>query len=264
VAQVLPVLGLAIVLEARTISQRWTPETAKWLRFMQSSIWFITLAVLAVGESAELRALRGVHVWPGWTVLMENAIGAAISVLILAPALELLTKGYAEVVARIITGGWLPRLRLALLERREYRLHRKLHAIRRWGWEHLHWHEDVDRIIASGVARLRMLAAETRESSLKEEAEEKLREAIAGQQHAALGHEDARQMYRETVRFELELTREFREDRNVRRRQLSEVRAVERHQVFQAILADTTPGIEEVAKQLAALAESSRRSHETS
>jgi hypothetical protein len=74
-------------------------------------------------------------------------------------------------------------------------------------------------------------------------------------------------MYRETVRFELELTREFREDKIVRRRQLSEARAAERHRVFQAILADTTHGADEVAEQLAALAklvESLRQSHETS
>jgi hypothetical protein len=266
IAQVLPVLGLAIVLEARTISQRWTPETPKWLRFTQSLIWVVPLVLLAIGESAALRALRGVQVWPWWTLLMEITISAAISVLFLAPALELLTKGYAEAAARIMTGGWLPRLRLALLEHREYRQHRKLHTLRAWLWQHLNWHEAVDRIIASGVARLRTLA-ETSESPQKEEAEEELREAIAGQQHAALGHEDAREMYRETVRFELELTREFREDKIVRRRQLSEARAAERHRVFQAILADTTHGADEVAEQLAALAklvESLRQSHETS
>jgi len=150
IAQVLPVLGLAIVLEARTISQRWTPETPKWLRFTQSLIWVVPLVLLAIGESAALRALRGVQVWPWWTLLMEITISAAISVLFLAPALELLTKGYAEAAARIMTGGWLPRLRLALLEHREYRQHRKLHTLRAWLWQHLHWHEAVDRIIASG------------------------------------------------------------------------------------------------------------------
>jgi hypothetical protein len=49
-------------------------------------IWVIPLVRLAIGEPAALRALRGVDVWPGWTVLMENAVIAAISVLFLAPA----------------------------------------------------------------------------------------------------------------------------------------------------------------------------------
>jgi hypothetical protein len=106
-------------------------ETPKWLRFTQSLIWVVPLVLLAIGESAALRALRGVQVWPWWTLLMEITISAAISVLFLAPALELLTKGYAEAAARIMTGGWLPRLRLALLEHREYRQHRKLHTLRR-------------------------------------------------------------------------------------------------------------------------------------
>jgi hypothetical protein len=47
-------------------------------------------------------------------------------------------------------------------------------------------------------------------------------------------------MYREAVREELDVDRAFREDRIVWRRQLSEVRAAERHRVLRAILADTT------------------------
>jgi hypothetical protein len=80
VAQVLPVLALALVVEARAIHQRWTPATPKWLRFTQALIWAVTLVVLALGESAALRALRGVPVWPWWALLMENAVGAAIVV----------------------------------------------------------------------------------------------------------------------------------------------------------------------------------------
>jgi hypothetical protein len=97
----------------------------------------------------------------------------------------------------------------------------------------LDWHEAVDNEFASMVARLRALTAEANESPLKEEAEEKLREVIAGQRHAARGQEDARQKYRETVRLELELDRAFREDRIVRRRELSEVRALSDIEFFE-------------------------------
>jgi hypothetical protein len=248
VAQVLPVLALAVVVEARAIHQRWTPDTPKWLRFTQALIWAATLLILAFGESAALRALRGVPVWPWWTLLLEYAISAAISLLVLAPALELLTKGYAEAIARMMTGGWLPRFRLALMERRELRQHRRLHAVRQWLWRHLDLDEAVERIFASEVAELRAMAAETSGSPLKEELEERLRKMTAAQQHAARGHEDTRQKYRETVRVELEVDRAFREDRIVRRRQLSEVRAAERHRVFRAILADTTNDVGKVGQ----------------
>lgn len=241
-AQVLPVLALAVVVEARAISQRWIVETPKWLRFTQSLIWAVTLVVLALGESAALKALRGVTVWPWWTLLMENAIPAAVGLLILGPALDLLTKGYVEGFARIMTGAWMPRLRLALVERRELRQHRKLHALRQWAWQHLHWHEAVDSIIASDVAQVRAMVAETSESPLKEGVEGKLREFTALQEHAARGHEDARQKYRELVRVELEFDRAFRKDRIVRRRLLSEVRAAERHRVLRTILADKKNG----------------------
>jgi hypothetical protein len=146
----------------------------------------------------------------------------------------------------------MPRLRLALVERRELRRHRKLHALRQWPWRHLHWHEAVDSIIASDVARVRAMVAETNESPLKEDVEEKLREFTALQDHAARGHEDGRQKYRELVKVELEFDRAFRKDRLVRRRLLSEVRAAERHGVLRTILADTTNGEGKVGQPLSA------------
>lgn len=57
-----------------------------------SLIWVVALLVLGFGELAALRALRGEPVTSWWTRLSEAAIG----VLICAPALEILTKGYAE------------------------------------------------------------------------------------------------------------------------------------------------------------------------
>ena len=112
VAQVLPVFALAVVVEARAISQRWTSETSKLFRYALSATWAVTLAVLAFGELAALRALRGEQVSAWWALLMENAVAVAISVLVTAPAVDFLVKGYAEGFARLATGGWFWRLRL--------------------------------------------------------------------------------------------------------------------------------------------------------
>jgi hypothetical protein len=134
------------------------------------------------------------------------------------------------------------------VERRELRLHRKFHAFRQRAWRHLDWHDEVDGIIASDVAKVRALVAETNESPLKAEAEEKLGKFTALQEHAARGTADVLQMYRQLIRDELERDRAFREDRIVRRRRLSEVRATERNRAFRAILADTTNGESKVGQ----------------
>ena len=238
-SQVLPVFALAVVIEARLVAREWNTQTPRWTRFTQSFIWFMTLLVLAFGESAALRALRGEEIWRYWALVMDNAVGAAIGLLILAPALEFLTKGNAEGVARILTGGWIPRLRLALLDRKYGRLHRNFFKIRQASWRRLARLEDLNTQYVGLVDQLKSAATPSRGTPFEKEVDKQLHEVIRAQEEVVRAEAAERVTYRRLVREELERERKIRVDRVTRKHRLAEARVVERHRVLREILADT-------------------------
>ncbi|MFL5535020.1 MAG: hypothetical protein ACJ8AP_04900, partial [Gemmatimonadales bacterium] len=106
--------------------------------------------------------------------MTELAIGLALGLLILVPVVEFVTRGNAEGVARLLTGAWIPRLRLALLERSLFHWHRKLHEERHQRWLLLQKAQAVIGQHASSVAELRVLAGDTNDPHVKKVAEEHL------------------------------------------------------------------------------------------
>jgi hypothetical protein len=100
-AQVIPVLALATVLEARAIIQKWTKEIPRWLRFAWGVTWTTPLILLAVTELFAFRELAGD--WAStsaWVAVAQLAIGLSLAVLVLTPALDLFLRSNAWIIVR--------------------------------------------------------------------------------------------------------------------------------------------------------------------
>lgn len=117
-AQVIPVFALAVVLEARAIAGKWGSATPTFVKVAQSVAWTLALATLAFGESVALRALRGEPPKSYWVDLCELAISWSVGMLILAPALQLMVKSFANPLARALTLSPLARIQHWLIQRK--------------------------------------------------------------------------------------------------------------------------------------------------
>lgn len=113
-AQVMPLVGVGLVVEARSIASRWSELTPGLIKAAQSIMWAVTLGVLGLGEAQAIAALRGSPGPAYWSQLCEAAIETGFGVLVLAPAIELLFVGGADFLAAIFSAH--PILRLSLLK----------------------------------------------------------------------------------------------------------------------------------------------------
>ena len=100
-AQVIPVLALATVLEARAIIQKWPKETPRILGSILGATWTVSLILLALTEFfaflelADRRASTG-----AWVNLAQVAIALSLSVLVVNPALDLFLRSNAWIIVR--------------------------------------------------------------------------------------------------------------------------------------------------------------------
>lgn len=100
-AQVIPVLALATVLEARAIIQKWPKETPRMLRSILGATWTVSLILLAVTEYFAFLELAGSRASTGaWVSLAQIAIFLSLTVLVVNPALDLFLRSNAWVVVR--------------------------------------------------------------------------------------------------------------------------------------------------------------------
>ena len=102
-AQVMPIVALAVVVEARALSSRWEPAWPAWLLISQSLIWASTLLTLGIGEFLAFSALRGSDVADWLPAALDAVVWYALSILIVGPALEFLAKGNAGPLAYLFT-----------------------------------------------------------------------------------------------------------------------------------------------------------------
>jgi len=104
VATTVPVLGLAQVVQARTIISGWDRSIPAWYRTFQSMLWTATLVGATIAEYFTFIALAGESAPPSWApALCRYVILALLGNLILSPAFELLSRGPAEIWAHILT-----------------------------------------------------------------------------------------------------------------------------------------------------------------
>lgn len=103
VATVLPVLALAIVVEARTSITRWTDNNPpRWLRTIQSILWIIPLVLFVYLEPVAFQRLEGSKPSHFSVSLVVPTVALSLSVLIVNPATELLVRSNARIIARTI------------------------------------------------------------------------------------------------------------------------------------------------------------------
>ncbi|WP_328333053.1 hypothetical protein OHA70_15570 [Kribbella sp. NBC_00382] len=100
-AQTMPVLALAIVVEARAIMQNWVPGEDRGIKRLQGFLWGASLLIYAFSEPACFRALAGREVWSGWPDVIEQGIYLGMTTLVVAPAIEFLVRSNARGFARL-------------------------------------------------------------------------------------------------------------------------------------------------------------------
>ena len=121
-AQVIPIVGLAVVVEARALSSRWEAAWPVWLPISQSAVWASTLLMLGVGEWLAFEALRGRDVADWLPAALAAVVWYAFSILILGPALEFLAKGNARPLAYLFTRHPILRVRMRAARRASRKL----------------------------------------------------------------------------------------------------------------------------------------------
>lgn len=134
ISQIVPVIALAVVLEARGITSGWTKETPRIPRVTLSMAWAVLLLALAATESAALNALRGEPGESWWPTVAEYAIAAGLGILVLGPVTEFLIRGNAETAARLFTTHPIARFGIWRMHRRNLRMLRHIDVMVTDGW----------------------------------------------------------------------------------------------------------------------------------
>jgi hypothetical protein len=102
VATVLPVLALAIVVEARGAISRWTNDyPARWVRTMQGILWAIPIALFVYLEPISFQGLEGSKPSHFAVSLVVPTVSFSLGVLVVNPGTELLIRANARVVVRL-------------------------------------------------------------------------------------------------------------------------------------------------------------------
>jgi hypothetical protein len=109
VATVIPVLALAIVVEARAIISRWSEykdkKRIKIIRVLQSILcilWVTPLILSIYLETSSFDALEGGHVAHSAVSLAIPTVAIGLAVLIIGPAIELLIRSNARMIALLL------------------------------------------------------------------------------------------------------------------------------------------------------------------
>lgn len=100
-AQVMPVLALAIVVEARATIQGWNKGVPRAVKAIQGILWCAPLTIFWWAEAQAFSELAGTSVPHYWITITQMAIGASLSALLLTPMIGLL----AATNARLLAGG---------------------------------------------------------------------------------------------------------------------------------------------------------------
>ncbi|MDP9358456.1 MAG: hypothetical protein M3R02_24850 [Chloroflexota bacterium] len=155
IAEVIPVVAFAIVLEARAITLSWRQtKVPKALRVIQSLIWATILIVFAFTETNALQAVRGTEP-PGWLpVVTEFAISGGMGILVLSPAVEVMVRANPEGTARILTVYPIARGRLWYLDRRALRFIRQIDWTFTQNWADIGEARDTIEELESNLAEV--------------------------------------------------------------------------------------------------------------
>ena len=117
-AQTMPVLALAIVVEARAVMSKWQSKENRLLHGVLGFGWAIPLILYGLSIPQCLLALSGRKVWDGWVQVIAYSVEAGVAVLILAPASQLLVRANSRPAAYaasvVSVGKWVGMRRLQI------------------------------------------------------------------------------------------------------------------------------------------------------
>lgn len=85
VATVMPVIALALTVEARTIGASWDIDLPRRLRILQAGVFGIPLICLTVGEVQALAVLRNDQIFGPWADICYFTIQVSLAVLVQGP-----------------------------------------------------------------------------------------------------------------------------------------------------------------------------------
>src|SRR5258707_6243613 len=98
-AVVMPVLALAIVVEARATIQHWPKSTPRRVRTGQGILWTIPLLLFAYFEPIAFSILAGqAETTPAQVFMSSFAITVSLSILVLSPAFGLFLRSNSWLV----------------------------------------------------------------------------------------------------------------------------------------------------------------------
>lgn len=127
VATVLPVIALATIVEARTISARWRDlDIAHWYIYIQTLLWAFVLVGGVFAEGWALGALGGAPQAEWKTTLAKYAVSGGLGIMVLSPTLELVLSGWAGPISSVLTIHPLRRAKRARIRRGHERFLAKL------------------------------------------------------------------------------------------------------------------------------------------
>jgi hypothetical protein len=131
-AQVIPVLALAIIIEARTTMQRWPADFPLWLRRVQGALWIAPLAVFAAVEPLAFNELAGQNESHAWVSTAILGISLSVGALITAPAIGLVFRTNPRAFARAFIGlaGIWPSWKIQRVSRKNAALLREVQGLR--------------------------------------------------------------------------------------------------------------------------------------
>ena len=105
IGTILPVLALALVVEARSFASSWTPDSSRLvrvLRVVQTILWVSPLIAATFSEAEALSALRGATVEPWAWRLCYATVLASFAVLVVSPAIDLAVRAWPGPLSRIV------------------------------------------------------------------------------------------------------------------------------------------------------------------
>jgi hypothetical protein len=141
-AQVMPVLALAIVVEARLITSRWNDGVPQWLRFVQCVVWIGPLILFFYLEPLAFSVISGSQSTKTSVSLVIDAIRVSLGSLLIAPATELLFRSNARNImrTRVFIRSFKPKWEMRYGRRDAKRL---LKRVRK---DHKQWQEQLKTI----------------------------------------------------------------------------------------------------------------------
>jgi hypothetical protein len=101
-ATVVPVLALALIVEARSAIDHWDERIPWWVRSTQGFSWALVLVQFAIVEIVAFNDLAGNERSDAWVGIAKGSILVSLSTLILTPTLSILAKANAGVVVRVL------------------------------------------------------------------------------------------------------------------------------------------------------------------